>query len=304
MTKLRQITPQRTPQRTPQDISHASTEPHTKKQLAEQLSGKDPIGKQLRQARETKGLSLQDVSDATHLSVANLVGFENQLYESLPADTFIRGQIAIYGEFLELEGSEVVKAFFAERDSQYSQKKKSGNMHHEHSLQTNKLAEPAHVSPAAGAGILLLLLVVSLTGFCVYTGWSPFAYFLNKEDPSPHTGFVITPDAVEEEAVIPPADEDQQDSTAAVEAETTSYILTALFNIDAEVEVILDDQSVTRIKGISGEEIQWQAEEFIQISFAAPDSATLTINGNPVEFPEEIVAGKPTLTIGTEPTSP
>ncbi len=292
-------------------MSPASTEPHTKepeshtkKQQAEPLRHKYPIGKKLRQTRETKGLSIKDVSDATHLSVANLAGFENQLYESLPADTFIRGQLSIYGDFLELEGVEVAKTFFAERDSQYSQKKKSGSMHHEHSLKTNRLAEPANLSPAAGAGILLLLLIVSLTGFCVYTGWSPFAYFLNKEDPAPHTGFVITPDAVEEKVVIPPADEEQQDSTAAEEAETTSYLVTATFLSDTEVEVILDDQSATRIKGISGEELQWQAEEFIQISFAAPDSATLTINGNPVEFPEEIVEGKPTLTIGTEPTSP
>ena len=74
-----------------------------------------PVGKLLRQTREKKALTIQDISQETNISSSNLTSIELGHYDDLPADTFIRGQIAIYANFLGLDGTETVRLFFEER---------------------------------------------------------------------------------------------------------------------------------------------------------------------------------------------
>jgi cytoskeletal protein RodZ len=138
------------------------------------------IGVRLQLLREQKGLSIQEVSEETHISSSNLKAIEGENYDQLPADTFIRGLITIYGNFLGIDGVEAARIFFLERDQSQPRGKKNRPGGAGHSLSPKKLAEPSHVSSATIASILLLLIVVSFTAFCLYTGWNPFAYFLDK----------------------------------------------------------------------------------------------------------------------------
>lgn len=138
------------------------------------------VSVRLQLLREQKGLSIQEVSEETNISCSNLKAIEGENYDQLPADTFIRGLITIYGNFLGIDGAEAARIFFQERDQSQPWGKKNRPGGPGHSLSPKKLAEPSHVSSATIASILLLLIVVSFTAFCLYTGWNPFAYFLNK----------------------------------------------------------------------------------------------------------------------------
>ncbi|MCI5146836.1 MAG: hypothetical protein D3923_15255, partial [Candidatus Electrothrix sp. AR3] len=130
--------------------------------------------------RQEKGLSIRDVSRETNMSSSNLVAIEHENYTDLPADTFIRGQIAIYGDLLNLDGVETAKIFLQERDHQLVEKRKNRFGREDSSMSAKKLAEPAHISSATLAGGLLVIIILFTAGFCLYTGWNPFAYFLHQ----------------------------------------------------------------------------------------------------------------------------
>ena len=194
------------------------------------------IGVRLQILREHKGLSIQEVSEETHISSSNLKAIEGDNYEQLPADTFIRGLVAIYGNFLGVDGAEAARSFLRERDQSQPGRKKNRPGRVGQSLSPKRLAEPSHVSSAAIATCLLLLIVVSFAAFCLYTGWSPFTYFLDKgTQPStpPLTG-TVTPGSgnkTTNTAVFPktqPAETTtrKQDSRAVTATNTTDALPT------------------------------------------------------------------------------
>jgi len=151
------------------------------------------IGIRLQLLREQKGLTLQEVSAKTHISFSNLVAIEAENFDQLPADTFVRGLVNIYGNYLGLEGAETARLFLEERDRRQPRGRRNRFGKQGHTLAPKKLAEPSHVSSATVAGILLLFIVVSFTTFCLYTGWNPFAYFLEQGQQStpPLTGTML-----------------------------------------------------------------------------------------------------------------
>lgn len=138
------------------------------------------VGATLRQLRKEKGVSLRDVSEATNISTSNLVAIEHEQYAELPSNTFTRGQVAIYGNFLGIDGAEEGRKFIADRERQErgSQKKPGGGM------SAKKLSEPAHLSAATLAVGVLLLIILFIAGFSFYTGWNPVSFLLPHEQPA------------------------------------------------------------------------------------------------------------------------
>ncbi|MCI5132925.1 MAG: hypothetical protein D3904_15775, partial [Candidatus Electrothrix sp. EH2] len=140
-----------------------------------------PIGKLLRQVREKKAMTIQDISRETNISSSNLTSIELGHYEDLPADTFVRGQVAIYANFLGLDGEESARLFFEERAQCFTGGDKTQSAQQKKGLSAKELAEPNQISSATWAVTLLLLIVTFLVTFSWYTGWSPFGYFFQQE---------------------------------------------------------------------------------------------------------------------------
>ena len=69
------------------------------------------FGEALRQARAERGLSLEEVSSSTHLSVAIIDAIENSDISRLPPPTFVQGYLRIYARFLDLSETAVVDEF-------------------------------------------------------------------------------------------------------------------------------------------------------------------------------------------------
>lgn len=80
--------------------------PAEAKQIAEQkrLESLRLIGQQLRQARESQGLSLSQLSVYTHIPMYHMESIEKGYLKSLPDDVFIRGFIRVMGNTLRLDG--------------------------------------------------------------------------------------------------------------------------------------------------------------------------------------------------------
>lgn len=63
------------------------------------------IGQQLKEARELRNLSLEQLNTYTHVAVHKMEAVENGEWESLPEDIFVRGFIRVMGNALGLNGT-------------------------------------------------------------------------------------------------------------------------------------------------------------------------------------------------------
>ena len=75
----------------------------------------ESVGKLLSEARIAKGLSLEKVSEEVNIRLAYLEALENDEYSKLPEEVFIKGFIRNYGNFLGLNGPELVNLYKANK---------------------------------------------------------------------------------------------------------------------------------------------------------------------------------------------
>lgn len=69
------------------------------------------LGPKLRQAREGRGLSINDAAQALRLSPRIVSALEEDAYEHLPGPTYVRGYLRNYAQFLGLSPQPLVDAY-------------------------------------------------------------------------------------------------------------------------------------------------------------------------------------------------
>lgn len=72
------------------------------------------IGQKLREAREAKGLSLEDVEKATKIQSRYLTAIENNDFDRLPGDFYARAFIRQYAQIVGLDGKELLADYHQE----------------------------------------------------------------------------------------------------------------------------------------------------------------------------------------------
>lgn len=244
-------------------------------------------GKTLRRLRREADLSVQSVADATKISVTNIRAIEEENYKNLPADTFVRGLVTLYGNFLEVDGSKLAAEFLTEREKADPAPGRQARVKlpvYSSSLSPRKLAEPSHISSATIALALLAVIVLFFTGFSMYTSWNPFAFFSRQSENVQNSMQGIF----------------GSDSTGEMAVETTtdaplSYSLSVHFLRDSEVIVKIDELDPIRQKFKKNENAHWSAKDSLQIIFDQPDAAALTLNDSVLAFPVAKDGHPPTL---------
>lgn len=263
----------------------------------------DNIGSRLRKLRTERGLSLKDVCDATRISESNLNAIEEQNYSALPADTFTRGLLTIYAKFLDVDPAEMVTGFMEARDESQTRSRRSRAKLPRNIVTPKKLAEPSHVSSMTMAGILLLVIVVIFTGFCVYTSWNPFNFFMQEAG---NIQSIVT-DIIPADQPAPSPDNITSSPAPiqkALAEAPKNYILTVRFLEDSGVEIRSGSEPPTNRTYAKGDEQTWRTDSSMQMTFDAPASAKILVNGIPVDFPAGL-NGRYTLRIPEDlPDSP
>ncbi|VAW39340.1 hypothetical protein MNBD_DELTA04-1369 [hydrothermal vent metagenome] len=281
----------------------------------QQTAESESICSYLRRLRSEKGLSVEEVSSSTRISAANVRAIEGQEFDKLPADSFIRGQLNIYADFLGIDPEYLVSQFMKERDEKSMAAGRRARPRQTRKVLAPKtMAEPSRISSAAVAGFLLLLIVVLFTAFCLYTSWSPFN-FLRKEtaiigvfpgnraappqqDQAGGKKQPSTPATAPEKS---PATEQKSQNEAPPARATTKiptarYSLTVHFSKNTGVTVTRDGGAMLSMFFKSGTEQTWKAGKSLKLVFARPGSATLLLNGKALAFPV-YRNGRPTLLI-------
>jgi cytoskeletal protein RodZ len=78
------------------------------------------IGEQLKQARETRKLTIKQAVQATHLRAYYLQAMENDDFATMPSIAQARGFLRLYAEYLELDSEELITRFRSETNPEGS----------------------------------------------------------------------------------------------------------------------------------------------------------------------------------------
>lgn len=69
-------------------------------------------GKVLKQLRERRGISLQDIADRTRISITYLGYMEEENFNKFPADVYLKSYLSQYAKVLQLDINLIVDGYF------------------------------------------------------------------------------------------------------------------------------------------------------------------------------------------------
>ena len=117
------------------------------------------IGERLRQAREAKGLSLDDVANQTRIPIRHLQHIEREEWDALPAITYCIGFVRSYANQVGLDGAEMGREL---RD------RIGGIRSRAPAPEYYQPADPSRVPPRSLAIIAAIIAAVLIVGYLVW----------------------------------------------------------------------------------------------------------------------------------------
>lgn len=229
----------------------------------------DPVGLQLKRAREQRGLSDSDVAQAQHLRPAVIQAIEAGEYGQVDSELFLKGYVRAYARQVGLDDNKIVADLDRELEPLRQQR--------EQEVEANPLVdiERRRRRKRRLAKVVLLLGVAALAGYLV------FAFVLPESEKTSPVDATEAPEespAVDLEQAAPKI-EDEEPSSAVPQEPATS---------------IVEDREVAQ----SGAEIGQEASTDPVMDTAADDSASAA----PVETAS--VAEPATETVIQSPSEP
>ena len=73
------------------------------------------VGQFLREPREERGMSVEEISRATRVPVSSVERIESDRFDELPGEVFVRGFLKSYARALGVAGDEVLARYTASR---------------------------------------------------------------------------------------------------------------------------------------------------------------------------------------------
>lgn len=117
------------------------------------------IGERLKQAREAKGLRLDDVASQTRIPIRHLQHIEREEWDALPAATYCVGFVRSYANTVGLDGAELGREL---RD------RLGGTRSRAPAAEYYRPADPARVPPRSLAVIAGILALVLIVGYAIW----------------------------------------------------------------------------------------------------------------------------------------
>jgi cytoskeletal protein RodZ len=279
-----------------------------------------PLGELLREHRTQQGASLEDVSQATRISLPILRAIEDDDYERMPAEAFCRGFYTLYAKFLKIDAKEVLHQFESQQGIEQKSSKPSKPPIKRCQSSTN-YAEPSAISPGTSMTFLLLTTLLIFAGICWYLNWNPLDYINSKLAPTLEQGFSgrihkpTTPYQTEEEqssktevakisSPLPPqpqtaspglssmAEVALPDSPAPeiglAATAAAPYIVEFYCTTSSTIKVTLDDGFVLEKHLNAGETQRWEAENTLVLDMPETSDGSLHLNGIEIPLPHPL----------------
>ncbi|HEU4963184.1 MAG TPA: RodZ domain-containing protein [Bacilli bacterium] len=260
------------------------------------------IGKELQEAREAQGMTLEDVQQGTKIRTRYLEAIEAGELDTLPGMVYARGFIKSYAEFLGINGQELLERhnLAAEADRAPVEPVASAP---QPKVKTKRSALPLLSSRLPQVVAIIALLAVFTAGYLYFVNQDEEHGAVNQE---PKVQGETSPTDVSEPAPQPeptpaPAPEPPKPKVAVTQAgqaaHMTSYKVTGvekmelLFSADRGncwVDVKGDDgKSLYTGTLQKGQKQTWVASKVLTVKTGNSQGVSMTMNGQAVNFPPQ-----------------
>jgi cytoskeletal protein RodZ len=237
------------------------------------------IGNSLREARLRQGLDLPRAEADTKIRVKYLQALEEENFELLPAETYVKGFLRTYAEYLGLDGQLYVDEFSSRfatgEDLVVSQPRVRGSR--------SRPAESNFVVVALAGIVAVTVLVVVAWQFGAGGGSSPTEIddLLGSQPP------VSAPTAEAPASALPPPPATTAAPAPAKKNATAKLVLTAVRGpCWISVRAGSADGQLLHEGTLERGQKQRFAKKRLVIQLGAPENLAASLNGKPVELPE------------------
>lgn len=135
------------------------------------------LGQKLREARESKGIALDEAARATRIRAIRLAEIEHDIYGNCPSATYARGFAVIYGDFLGVDVTPHLHEFDVSGsvgldDYQYlsHQPVEEASREKDRGLQRQRAASPAR-RRLTSVALVAVLIFAAVFGWVVYVNY-------------------------------------------------------------------------------------------------------------------------------------
>lgn len=249
------------------------------------------LGQQLKQSREEKGISLQQIAESTHISIRFLQAIENDAYDILPGGVFNRAFVRKFARHAGFDEEQAVNLYQEQWQEQGGEPERGYQLG----------VEEFESRESSGNGLLLSFVTLIVLGSLAYAAYQYFALpvsdpggglmsGLNTPTPAPTTARTPTP-GVTPEATASPSSSPTPEATAPPTPSPTPDASTGAMKVrfsapDEEVwlKVRADGEDAKQITLKPGESREFDVNDQIILSIGRVQSLRVAINGRKMDF--------------------
>jgi cytoskeleton protein RodZ len=223
------------------------------------------LGQELRRERELRGISLQEIADSTRISLRFLQAVEEDQFERIPGEFFVRAILRSYAKAIGLDEHQVL--------NRYQETQAYGEQNRE---PENENVKPARKLPPQQPRGRKKWLVPAIAAVAIIAVGLTLLY-------------VFSPSSGEEsptlqETTLPAGLSVDMPDHPAVEAESepvTGLLLRMDFTENTWLQVFADGESIWDGTKMTGESLEVKAEREVSLNLGNAGGFGLTINGLP-----------------------
>lgn len=271
------------------------------------------LGEELRRLRESKGLSLREVSDATHIGSRFLQAIESDNYSILPGGIFNRGFVRSYARFIGLDEEQALVLYNQQLEAQ------GGETPRNTAPSWDGIEEESSSPWGTIALIVVILLLVSAGILTAYrwfkgqdatnqiVGSSPIATPSASVSPSVEVSISPSPSTAISESPSPSPESSASASPVISPAPSPSASPAPPLTGNLQVKIqVGENQCWLKVKSDAnpaaegtlnpGDVREFAASEKMILSFGNAVGVTATLNGRPMKLPIKGVTSYVVLT--------
>ncbi|MGE5552423.1 MAG: RodZ domain-containing protein [Betaproteobacteria bacterium] len=238
------------------------------------MEGMLEIGGKLRAERERQGRSLDEVYQATRITIRYLESIEAGEFERIPGEVYLKGFLRRYAAFLGMDGEELVRQYQERKASLEQPSAPEG-------ATQRRLARSGGGHPNRSARLGLVFAATILAA--IASGWALAIWstrFPIAGRPRPSV------EAPGSRVVEPPAPAETPSEEAAAAAEQAAPVAPVRVSVELTdrcwFRVSADGQLVYEGELAAGDRREWTAQDRLNVRIGNPRGVTLTWNGQPV----------------------
>ena len=259
------------------------------------------VGEILKNTREAKGITIEQVAEATSIRVLYLEAIENEQFNLVPGEVYLKGFIRNYANYIGLNGPAMVEKYKeqveANKKHEHPVQADTNDIKHKSPEQINQRKTKMAKADVSAIKSLLEKYVtkrnnVLLACIVVFIAAASFlsSFFSGSKDSEPAKTKQAAVESVQSESA------NKSQAASVLKDQSGVYIVKDAANIEAQVEfsgdcwteAYADGKEVFMGMMSAGKTVNWKAEKELQIKVGNVRVAKINCNGQLIPYaPDE-----------------